>query len=82
MTPAVRELWLFVRDGVPELWVVTDQISAEHERELIESSLMLFDEFPDALHSIRIVTPHYYPGEFNLRSSLPKASIHVDLFRS
>jgi hypothetical protein len=78
--PAVRELWISSRCGVPELWLIADDLEDEHELSLYGLVSVLYDEFADARLYLHVVSPKNYLPGIDLRSTLPRDAKQFQLY--
>jgi hypothetical protein len=76
--PAAKQLWARSHRDYIELWLVTELIEPEVERQLYGAESVIYDRFPDAYIRLHVLNPRYFEP-FDLSNLLPPGVEEIPL---
>ena len=75
---SARQLWASSHSDYFELWLVTEPIDADVERQLYTAELILYERFPEASLSVHVLNPRYF-GDSDPAEMIPRDAEEVQL---
>jgi len=75
---AAKRLWASSHRDYFELWLVTEPIDADTQRQLYTAELVLYDRFPDVFLSVHVLNPRHF-GDSDPAEMIPPDAIEIPL---